>query len=237
LIAPGWLKLNASVTTGRCWYPFGISKKFGNGVSQPADTIPPILSEIKSETGLNDAVIVWNTNEKSDSIVFFGTTAGLNVENSTTSKIEDRDFTREHSMKITGLTSNTKYYFVIKSKDKSGNAALSAEFNFTTKSPVTQGDVTPPMIRAVVASVNNSSVSVGWITNEPATSKILYGTTSPLDVSSATTTFVESGDLKIDHLVTVPNLSANTKYYLVIQSKDAANNIQSSTEFSATTGI
>jgi hypothetical protein len=152
-------------------------------------------------------------------------------------KVSINKFSKEHNVKITNLAASTKYYFVIKSTDKNGNVSASVESNFTTQTPIVLGDTSAPVIKEVVAVSATSSVLLGWVTNEPATSKVFYGNTSPLNISSPTTTFVESTDLKTNHLVTVPNLSLNSKYYLVIQSKDAAGNIQSSAETSATTGM
>ncbi len=238
LIAPGWLKLNGSTTVnGNCWFPFGIGKKFRDETPKPADTVAPVISDIKSEAKLNKAVVSFETNEKAVATVFFGTTAGINIANSATLKVSSDDWEKDQEIKIPNLAANTKYYAVIQVKDKSGNVSTSAEFSFTTKAPVTEGDTVAPVITGVVASSNNSSVSVGWVTNEPSTTKVLYGTTSPVNVSSSATASVSSDDLKVNHFITVPNLSANTQYYLVIQSKDAAGNIQSSTEFGAKTGI
>ncbi len=237
LISLGWLKLNVNTDVGtRCWFPFGISKKFGDEKFK-SDTVAPIISVINSETGLNKAVVSFNTDEKTNATVFYGSTAGLNLDNSATLKVSINKFSKEHNVKITNLSASTKYYFVIKSTDKNGNVSASVESNFTTQTPIVLGDTSAPVIKEVVAVSATSSVLLGWVTNEPATSKVFYGNTSPLNISSPTTTFVESTDLKTNHLVTVPNLSLNSKYYLVIQSKDAAGNIQSSTETSATTGM
>ncbi len=57
--------------------------------------------------------------------------------------------------------------------------------------------------------------------------------TSP--VSTAPGNFVESSSLTQNHLVTVPNLSNGTKYFFIVESKDAANNMTRSAEFSFTT--
>ena len=237
LISLGWLKLNVNTDVGtRCWFPFGISKKFGDEKFK-SDTVAPIISVINSETGLNKAVVSFNTDEKTNATVFYGSTAGLNLDNSATLRVSINKFSKEHNVKITNLASSTKYYFVIKSTDKNGNVSTSTEANFTTQTPVVLGDTNAPVITGVVAVSATSSVLLGWVTNEPATSKVFYGNISPLNISSPTTTFVESTDLKTNHLVTVPNLSLNSKYYLVIQSKDAAGNIQSSAETSATTGM
>lgn len=237
LVFPNWVSVNANAGIGRCWFPFGWGKKFKSNTTVVADTKAPVISEIKTEARFNEATIKWDTDEKTNSTVFYGTNANINVNDTNTLKVENNNNTKEHKIKISGLATNTKYYAVIRSKDPSGNSTLSSEFTFTTQTPITTGDTTSPTISSVVAVSLLNSVSVGWITNEPSTTKVYYSPTSPVNLSSTNTLSVESNELKTRHLIVVPNLSVNTNYYMVIQSKDAAGNIQSTTEFTAKTGI
>ena len=238
LVFPNWVSLNANANVnGKCWFPFGWGKKFKSNTPVVADTKAPVISDVETEAKFNDATIKWETDEKADSAVFYGLNAGVNVNDTNTLKVENNNNTKEHKMKVSGLSTNTKYYAVIRSKDPSGNSTLSTEFSFTTKTPVTTGDTTSPTISSVVAVSLLNSVSVGWITNEPSTTKVYYSPTSPVNLSSSNTLSVESSGLKTKHLIVVPNLSVNTNYYMVIQSKDAAGNVQSTTEFTAKAGI
>jgi hypothetical protein len=76
---------------------------------------------------IDSATITWDTNEPSNSLVKYGTESG----NCTSQKYDSENVT-SHSIALTGLLSNTTYYFVVNSTDQSGNSNQSAEHNFTT---------------------------------------------------------------------------------------------------------
>lgn len=238
LVFPNWGSVNSDTNiAGRCWFPFGLSKKFKTGTTRTIDTTAPVISEIKTEARWNDASIKWETNEKTTTTVFYGLNAGIDTSNTSTLKVENNRLNKEHKIKLSGLSVNTKYYVIIRSKDTSGNITSSTELTFTTKTPETSNDTTPPTISSVVALSLLNSVSVGFKTNEPTTAKVYYSTTTPVNTSSSNTMFMESNQLKNHHLILVPNLSTNTNYYMMIQSKDSAGNIQSTNEFTAKAGI
>ncbi|RLG44454.1 MAG: hypothetical protein DRN81_04555, partial [Thermoproteota archaeon] len=93
------------------------------------DTTPPEISNITvSSITFHSAVISWNTNESSTSLVKYGTSPG----NYTYSK-EDTSYTTSHSITLTNLTPNTTYYFVVNSTDIANNSAQSTEHSFKTK--------------------------------------------------------------------------------------------------------
>lgn len=90
-------------------------------------------------------------------------------------------------------------------------------------------DVVAPIITSISSSgVSSSSATVSWTTNELATSKAYYGTVSPLNLitalSAVNTTFVTS------HSLTLVGLTSSTTYFFVAESKDAANNMATSTQ-------
>jgi chitodextrinase len=97
------------------------------------DTTPPVITNITVAAVMKDsAIITWETDEVSDSLVKYGT--------------EPRNYTKtayntidmlNHSIDLAGLTLNTTYYYVVNSTDPSDNSAESMEFNFTTFDEVT----------------------------------------------------------------------------------------------------
>ncbi|MBX4189081.1 peptidoglycan-binding protein [Candidatus Parcubacteria bacterium] len=97
----------------------------------------------------------------------------------------------------------------------------------TTTPPVatTTPDTTAPVISAVSTSgVSSTSAMVLWVTNEAATSKIYFGTTTPFDMASSTNSTMTNSSLTTSHSFTLSNLTASTTYSFVLESKDAANN-------------
>lgn len=241
-ISSGWNKKKATTTIGiDCWLPFGIAKKFHGTTTRPtttrptttADTIAPVISSIVSKPALKGAVISWTTNEKSQSAVYYATTsAALNVNSSSTPRVIDRSFDKSHSLRISGLATSTVYYFKMAAKDKAGNISYSDTMSFTTKTPEIK--VTYPVISQVAALTGTSTVQVAWKTNEPATSKVYYATTS-IDTGATSTAFVLDGALTTNHTMTVSGLATSTVYNFVVESKNAQGNKTLSNSFSVTT--
>ena len=98
-----------------------------------ADTTPPVIKNVStsSETDTS-AVIIWTTNEPGSSQVDYGKTTeyGLTAASD--------ELTTAHSVTLSGLESNTAYHYRVKSKDKAGNEASSADntlVTFQEKSP------------------------------------------------------------------------------------------------------
>lgn len=230
LFAFGWLKHNSRITINEdCVLPFGIAKKFGNGTTTP-DTIAPSLSNINTQVNSNNTAISWDTNEKTDGAVFFGTAAGLNVNSSSTPVSLKSEMTKDHKIVLNNLSASTTYYFVIRSKDSSGNVATSSERSFKTAS--VSSDTNAPVLSSIFGIIGTSTIKIGWHTNENANSKVYFSTTSPI---TSTSTIKENSTLETNHFVTVNGLNSNTKYYFVVESKDASNNMTKSSEFSITT--
>ncbi len=92
-------------------------------------------------------------------------------------------------------------------------------------SGTTTPDTTAPTISAVMtADLTTTSAKVKWTTNEAATSKVWYGTTTPVATSSNATLTVHDGALVTSHTVNLLALTPNTTYYYVVSSADAAGN-------------
>ncbi|MGH7724670.1 MAG: N,N-dimethylformamidase beta subunit family domain-containing protein [Candidatus Eiseniibacteriota bacterium] len=82
-------------------------------------------------------------------------------------------------------------------------------------------DVTPPVITNVVATPDpgGTSATVTWDTNEPANSRVDYGTSPGLLDQSASL-----GALVVGHSVPLTGLAQGTTYYYRVTSADAATN-------------
>jgi len=92
------------------------------------ETIPPVISQIQVSNITNSSVtITWVTDEPSTSQVRYGETT--NYDHTTNL---DADLVTEHSVTITGLSSDTTYHFLVISKDRWDNQAVSQDQTFTT---------------------------------------------------------------------------------------------------------
>ncbi|MFQ6084406.1 MAG: DUF5667 domain-containing protein, partial [Candidatus Aminicenantia bacterium] len=108
------------------------------------DTTAPVISNLTSTTTTSTAEISWDTDEASDSIVWYSTTTPL-VISTTTPFVSSANLVTNHTLSLTNLNASTTYYFIIASTDAAGNTATSAESSFTTLEIPTP-DTTAPVI-------------------------------------------------------------------------------------------
>lgn len=233
LIAKGWLKKNggvAPVVPSCQTLPPGIAKKIVVDPVPPTppgpDTTAPVISSVSASVGTSSASITWNTNESATSRVVYGTTTSYGTLGALNSSL-----VTSHAVALNGLATSTMYNYAVVSKDSSGNTATSSNKTFTTS----ESDVTSPVISSIFTAIGSQTAFITWLTDEPSNSKVYYGTTTPMSLSSTHTKTVSNSNLVTTHALGLLNLSISTTYYYVLESKDAANNVATSTERSLTT--
>lgn len=91
------------------------------------DTTAPTISGVYATPSDTGAVIKWDTNETSDSEVYYYT-SGYTQSGTQTSSTQ----AVAHSVTLSNLSSGTTYYYRVKSKDSSGNLSQSSDYSFTT---------------------------------------------------------------------------------------------------------
>jgi len=176
------------------------------------DTISPVISNVQiSDVTDTRAAITWDTDELSDSEVFYGPfTPPGNIES-------DETMTKNHLIVLTGLNQDTAYFFEVKSTDAAGNPTI--DDNDGTYYTFATNDITPPTIKNVqVTSINQTSATITWDTDEPSDSLVNYGEFIPLSSSTA-----DSKMVKV-HLISLLELNPDTTYYFEVKSIDAAKN-------------
>lgn len=94
------------------------------------DSVPPVITAVNATaiTG-STATITWTTDEASTSQVEYGTTTAYG-----SSTPLDLAGVTAHSAGLSGLTLSTTYHYRVKSRDGSGNEAVSADAVFVTGS-------------------------------------------------------------------------------------------------------
>ncbi len=137
------------------------------------------------------------------------------------------------SITIGSLSPSTLYYAALVTRDEIGNTSqLSNVATFTTTAPVPPLDISPPVISNIAASGSANSVNITWNTNEPADSRVWWGTSeSNLNNSDYSENLVTS------HSRSLADLKRRKTYYYRVASRDAAGNSATSTIGSFRTGI
>ena len=238
LIAPGWLRKqgNGQQIIPTCQtLPPGMSDLFdgehtdhrGSTTPPVLDTTAPVISAVSlSGITTTGATVGWTTNENATTLIEFGTTTSYGGVMS-----NGAVRTTNHSIAIGGLAASTVYHFRITAIDTSNNTATTTDSTFTT---LATPDTTAPVISGVsVGAIASTSATIAWTTNENATSKVYFGTTTPLNLSTAAT--VVNMALVTSHSLGLSSLATSTAYYYVVESKDAANNTATTTQASFTT--
>ncbi|OGD34112.1 hypothetical protein A2988_01360 [Candidatus Azambacteria bacterium RIFCSPLOWO2_01_FULL_46_25] len=193
----------------------------------------PVISSVTTVTVAgSSATVVWNTNADSDSYVVYSTDSGLaGAQTTGTTTFVGGSGTYEHRVTLTGLTTNVKYYYKVRSADASSNMAEDdnggAYYTFST----TQ-DMTAPVISSVASALaSQTSAVVTWTTNELADSQVLYG----LDQNSLNQQTAVNSTMTISHSMAISNLIAGTKYYYKVVSADPSANSATSAVYDFTT--
>ncbi len=188
------------------------------------DTTAPVINNVSATAVTKTtALILWSTDESSDSQVDFGGTDSygnatpLNTAAATS-----------HAQLLSALTAARKYHYRVRSRDAAGNLAISGDYTFTTSS---EPDTTPPVISAVtVSGVGYSRATVTWSTNEAADGQVEYGTVESYGlVTALRPTLLEA------HTEVLRGLIPKTTYHFRVKSKDAEGNIAMSADLTFTT--
>lgn len=200
------------------------------------DTQAPVISNVVTLASTSTIQVGWKTNELTTGRIYYSLVLPVNVSASTTQVAGTSTTTINHILNITGLNPSTTYYMVVESTDGSGNVSTSGTFAATTGAYSTSTpDVTPPTISSPTVTVASSTATVAWTTSELATSKVFYSTSTPVNITATTTPSLSNSALVTNHSLTISGLATSTPYYLVIQSADASNNVQTSAEIATTT--
>ncbi|PIR70486.1 MAG: hypothetical protein COU46_01270 [Candidatus Niyogibacteria bacterium CG10_big_fil_rev_8_21_14_0_10_42_19] len=92
-------------------------------------------------------------------------------------------------------------------------------------------NIAPAILSITVTNATTTSATINWTTDEPATSKVYYLTTTPLSLPLVRSTIA----LVTSHSVDLTDLTASSTYYFILESADASGNTATSSESSFNT--
>lgn len=117
-----------------------INQQMNTGINTGADRAAPIISSLNVNTTNSSATLSWNTSENASAVIYYSTSPLSMVEASATSGVTiggssllvNTNLQVSHSGTITGLQSNTTYYYVVYVRDGSGNENITWPSTFRT---------------------------------------------------------------------------------------------------------
>jgi hypothetical protein len=181
---------------GRALFPEEIAQLYA--AAPPTDTTPPVISLVAAG-GIGPAVatITWMTDEPADSQVEYGPTTAYGSLTSVNANL-----LLAHSQALAGLTAGTTYHYRVKSRDGSGNPAVSGDLTFTTSvlPTLSISDVTVREGNGGTASaifnVTLTPVATGTVTVRYATANGTASAASDYVATSGTLTFSPGNNVK-----------------------------------------
>jgi phosphodiesterase/alkaline phosphatase D-like protein len=177
-------------------------------VTSQSDNETPAISAVEvSNITLNSAIISWETNVITSSVVEYGT------DNTYGNRIQDMSAgsTTKHTVILKDLQSGIKYHYRVVG-DTPDNISIIANVDSTFDT------LTIPVISNIsVKDISSSGSTVTWTTNTATDSYIDFG-------ESSTDQSQGRSDLVSDHAITLVGLKPAVKYSYKIKSRDQYSN-------------
>lgn len=195
-----------------------------NDVPKPGPR-PTTPTGVAAVGGDGQVTISWNAVSDATSYnIFWSTKFGVDGED------DARKIKNVASPYVqTGLAANTTYYYVVRSVNKRGQSAASAQVSATT-SATTPPATVPAAPTGVMASGGTKQVSISWSAVSGATSYNLYWSTTSgvttangTKISGVTSPAIQTG------------LPDNTTYFYIVTAVNGAGESSGSVQVAATT--
>jgi len=216
-------------------YYYKINKYDSDGSEYEGDTyvfetLPrPKISGVRLETVANTAQttirVSWSSNTEISSIVTYYPEGNVSAAKDEVKVALEKG---AHSLMIRGLVAQTKYFLVVKGRDKLGNEASSDIQRFTTATDTRPpqmlnlkviGGTIPPV--GFAAGDVKAQLIITWDTDEPASSQVEFGQGSGATYAQKSQ---HDGNLANNHTVILSGLVPSQVYHLRALSQDGTGN-------------
>lgn len=184
---------------------------------------PKISNTVLEKATNYTAKIFWTTDQISDSYVVFSENSDLSASSSQGSS----ETGLNHSVTLSGLSQNTKYYYYVQSSDGVNTAYDKNIENGTVNyfEFITTQDEVAPNISSISTISTEGTTIISWETSEDASSTVEYGTTVAYGNASSSDTFTKI------HQITLSLLGSDTTYHYRIISTDVNANTTTTEDF------
>ncbi|MBN1826818.1 MAG: hypothetical protein JW958_11185 [Candidatus Eisenbacteria bacterium] len=160
-----------------------------------SETNPAV--DVRVETGIRDAVVIWETGGPTDGRVDYGTDPGCSEW------VHDPSFTIAHRIALEGLQPSTFYYYRISGEDAEGHALELGGLSFRTRPD------TLPEVSGMATVPEEGLVRFFWSLDRLAVGRVEIGSDT-LSLAAATE---EDFLFTYDHADTVSGLAPDRVFY------------------------
>lgn len=173
--------------------------------------LPPtiILDYADVEVGTDYAIITWQTDKESNSMVALVSDSSFNPESEDPYSWQEGDpdeLVLEHRVEVNGLNPATVYHFQVSSKSSLDLTGKSTDKTFKTKS------ILPEVSNIQITKIQEDSATIRYSTNVPCSSIIEY-----TNLNNSQTKLEGSSVFLSSHSITLTNLVFDTYYSFVIK--------------------
>lgn len=186
-----------------------------------------IGSPAVKEVGSDYAVVTWATDQDASSKVRYARDSEYSAGRDdpyTTESGNEEERTKEHSVRVQGLTPGTLYHFQVVSGSDTGLTGESRDSTFITKAQL------PSISNFRILKVQADSATVEWRTSIPAAGIVEYTNTKTKEVKSA-----GSPVFAVSHRIKVAGLSLGARYTAIVKAENIVGDKVVSSPLSFTT--
>jgi chitodextrinase len=169
-----------------------------------------VLSAVAAEPSETEVTISYTTNLPASGTVEYGPSDAYEH-----GAIVDARLTREHSVRLVGLSPGVRYHYRVSAIDAAGHTVNSGDHAFATRSI----DGTPPVVGNLSVAAADTGATIRWETNEPTTGSLVYGQTDAYEAGAVT-----APRPGLRHRVRLQGLNRGTEYRFRLVASDESGN-------------
>ena len=194
----------------------GLLSNFISYFTTVIDTAVPVVNSLSAGSITTTGAVLSVTTDESATCKFATTDSAY----SGMTAFDAPNTGTSHAATLTGLTPSTGYDYYVRCADTSAQTntmTTSASVSFTTLTP----DTTAPDITNIhTGTINQTSTTANWNTDELSDSQVEYGLTSSYGSTTSLTPTLVTG-----HTETLSGLTPGTLYHYRVKSRDAVGNL------------
>jgi hypothetical protein len=168
-------------------------------------TLPDIYDVSVADLTTTSVTVTWATSRPCDSWIEFGSTDAYGD----CTPVEP-ELVTTHEVTIDGLAPYSVYHLRACGRDEEGRTAFSEDQQIVTPAP----DLV--LYDVAIADTTATAATIVWRTTNPATSKVVYGTTEAYGGTAG------DWELRTEHSVIISGLEPSTVYHFLASSNDYA---------------